>query len=72
MHQHLHESVHFHYKQEKTTNESLMSATHEAETEWTESKVSARVKGASVAEHKEEGTTKLKARSIHSLPFKAI
>ena len=43
-----------------------MCATHEAETGWTESKVSARVKGASVEEHKEVGTTELKSK-INSL-----
>ena len=45
---------------------SMLSATHEAETERTESKVSARVKSASDEECKEEGTTKLKSK-IHSL-----
>ena len=48
------------------TYEGLLSATHEAETEWTESKVSARVKGANVKEHKEEKTAELKSK-IHSL-----
>ena len=40
--------------------EDLLPATCEAETEYTESKVSARVKGANVKECKDEGTTELK------------
>ena len=45
---------------------SLLSATCQAETEWTESKVSSRAKGASVEECEEEGTTELKSK-IYSL-----
>ena len=48
IHQHLHDSMLFLYKQGQTMYESLLSATQEAETEQTESKVSARFKGASV------------------------
>ena len=42
--------------------EDLLSATHEAGREWTESKVSARFKGVNVEEHREEGTTELKSK----------
>ena len=44
------------------TYKGLLSATHEAETKWTQSKVPAMVKGANVKECKEEGTTKLKSK----------
>ena len=54
--------MHFLYKQEETKYEDLLSATYEAETEWLESKVSARDKGMNVKECKEEGTTKLKSK----------
>ena len=40
MHQHLYDSMHFLYKQEETTYEDLLSVIHEAEMEWTESKIS--------------------------------
>ena len=50
MHQHLHDSMHFLYKQEEVTYDDLLSATREAEMEWTESKISVRVKSASVEE----------------------
>ena len=62
MHQHLHNYIHFLYKQEETIYEDLLSATHETETEWTESKVSARFKGANVEECRDEGTTELKSK----------
>ena len=62
MHQHLHDSMSFLYKQEETTYEDLLSVTHEAETEWTESRISVRVKSANVKEHREEGTTELKSK----------
>ena len=54
--------MYFLYKQEDMTYEGLLSATREAETEWTESKVSARAKGANVKEHKEEETAELKSK----------
>ena len=60
MHQHLHNSMHFLYKQEETTYKDLLSATHEAEMELTESKISVRVKSANVEECREDGTTELK------------
>ena len=44
------------------TYEDLLSAMHEAETDWTESKVSARVKGANIKECREEGTAELKSK----------
>ena len=40
MHQHLCNSMHFLYKQEETTYEALLSDTHEAETQWMQSKIS--------------------------------
>ena len=49
MHQHLHNSMHFLYKQEEMMYKDL-SATHEAETEWMESKISVRVKSVNVIE----------------------
>ena len=62
MHQHLHNSMHFLYKQEEATYEDLLSATLEAETEWMESKISVRVKTVNVKEHKEEVTTEFKSK----------
>ena len=50
MHQHLCDTMHFLYKQEGTTYEDFLSATHEAEMEWTESKISVRVRCVSVEE----------------------
>ena len=60
MHQQLHDSMCFLYTQEEVTYEDLLSATREAEMEWTESKISVRVKSASVEEQREEGVTGLK------------
>ena len=50
MHQHLYDSVQFLYKQEEITYEDLLSATRGGKMEWTESKISVRVKSASVEE----------------------
>ena len=50
MHHHLCDSMHFHYKQEEVTFEDLLSATQEAEMDWTESEISVRAKSASVGE----------------------
>ena len=50
----------FLYKQEEITYEDLLSATQEAEMEWTESKISVRAKSPSVEEQREEGATELK------------
>ena len=63
MHQHLHDSMYFLYKQEETTYEDLLSATHEAEMDWMESKISVRVKSENVEEYREEGTTELKNKT---------
>ena len=49
-HQDLHDSMQFLYKQEEIMYEDLLSATREAEMEWTESKISARVKSVIVEE----------------------
>ena len=43
-----------------TSYKDLLSATQEAEMEWTESKISVRVKSANVKECREEGITELK------------
>ena len=40
----------------------LVSATCETEIEWTESKISARIKGVNVKECMEEGTTELRSK----------
>ena len=40
IHQHLHDSMQFFYKQEEITYEDLLLATRQAEMEWTESKIS--------------------------------
>ena len=42
--------------------EDLLSATKEAEMEWIESKISVRVRSASVEEQREEGVTELQSR----------
>ena len=62
MHQHLHDSMCFLYKQEEVTCEDLLSATRETKMEWTESKISVRVKSASVEKQREEGVTELKKK----------
>ena len=59
-------TVQFLYKQEEITYNDLLSATREAEMEWTESKISVRVKSASVEEQREEGVTELQGK-INSL-----
>ena len=60
MYQHLHDSMHFLYKQKEATYKDLQSATHEAEMEWTESKISVTVMSVNVEECKEEEATELK------------
>ena len=52
----------FLYKQEEITYEDLLSATREAEMEWTESKISVIVKSASVEEQRQEGVTELQSK----------
>ena len=53
-HQYLHDSICFLYKQE-VTYEDLLSATRQAEMEWTESKIFVRVKESKCWKSKEKG-----------------
>ena len=72
MHQHLHNSTHFLYKNKKRQHMKICCLPPERE-KWTEQKVRSllRVKGMSV-EHREEGTTELRSKILTDCHLEAV